>query len=83
MRFFVIQFGAQCQCKIVVKIAKCLQMAVDGATRREIFLAVESSYKTIASWLKAYKDKGLKGFDFGLEDFGWRSRFSAAIKTAT
>lgn len=47
------------------QIAKCLDMAVRGATRREIILQIESSHKTIASWLKAYKEKGLKGFDLG------------------
>jgi transposase len=47
------------------QIAKCLDLAVRGATRREIILQIESSPKTIAAWLKAYRAKGIKGFDFG------------------
>lgn len=45
------------------QIAKCLDLAVQGVRRKEIILQIESSHKTIAAWIKAYQDKGLKGFD--------------------
>ncbi len=47
------------------QIAKCLDLAVQGASRKDIILQIESSHKTIAAWIKAYKDKGIKGFDLG------------------
>lgn len=47
------------------QIAKCMEMAERGANRQEIIDKVESSYKTIAQWLSAYRSKGLKGFEFG------------------
>jgi transposase len=47
------------------QISKCLDLAAQGATRRGIILQIESSHKTIAIWLKSYKEKGLKGFDLG------------------
>jgi len=47
------------------QIAKCLDLAVQGATPKDIILQIESSHKTIAAWVKAYQKKGLKGFDLG------------------
>ncbi|HEY8931408.1 MAG TPA: IS630 family transposase [Mucilaginibacter sp.] len=47
------------------QIAKCLAMAAEGAAPKEIIVSIESSHKTVAAWLKAYREKGLKGFDFG------------------
>ena len=45
------------------QIAKCLDMAQQGAARKEIIEKTESSYKTIDNWIRGYIAKGLKGFD--------------------
>jgi transposase len=45
------------------QIAKCLDMAQNGATKRDIKEKIESSYKTIDKWLLAYIKNGLKGFE--------------------
>jgi transposase len=47
------------------QIAKLLDMAVNGFTRKEIILQTETSHRSITNWLKAYTEKGLKGFDLG------------------
>jgi len=47
------------------QIAKCLDMAVNGFTRKDIIIQTETSHRSINNWLKAYTEKGLKGFDFG------------------
>lgn len=45
------------------QIAKCLQLAQQGATRKEIIEKTETSYKTIDKWLQGYVSKGLSCFD--------------------
>jgi transposase len=45
------------------QIAKCLDLAVKGASRKEIIDKVESSYKTIDKWIAGYIEKGLNGFE--------------------
>ncbi len=46
------------------QISKCLDLALQGATRKEIITQIETSTKTIDKWLKGYMEKGLNGFDF-------------------
>jgi transposase len=45
------------------QIAKCLQLAQQGATRKEIIEKTETSHKTIDKWLQGYAAKGLNGFE--------------------
>ncbi|WP_259068726.1 IS630 family transposase [Mucilaginibacter sp. X4EP1] len=46
------------------QIAKSLEMAQQGAARKQIIDKVETSYKTLGQWIDGYKKKGLKAFDF-------------------
>jgi transposase len=46
------------------QIAKSINMALQGASRKEIIDKVETIYKTLNQWLDGYKKKGLKAFDF-------------------
>ena len=45
------------------QIAKALEMAVEGASRKEILDKVETIYKTLNQWLAGYQAKGLKAFE--------------------
>ncbi len=47
------------------QIAKAMELATQGVSRREIKDKVETSYKTLDHWIEEYKKKGLKAFDFG------------------
>lgn len=46
------------------QIAKSVELALNGASRKEIIDKVETSYKTLTQWLNGYRTKGLKAFDF-------------------
>lgn len=45
------------------QIARSLEMAQQGASRKEIIDQVETIYKTLNQWLAGYRAKGLKAFE--------------------
>ena len=45
------------------QIAKSLEMAQQGASRKEIIDKVETIYKTLNQWLAGYKARGMKTFE--------------------
>jgi len=45
------------------QIAKSLEMAQQGVSRKEIIDKVETIYKTLNQWLAGYKAKGMKTFE--------------------
>ncbi|MCR8559275.1 IS630 family transposase [Mucilaginibacter sp. BJC16-A38] len=45
------------------QIAKSLEMALQGASRKEIIDKVETIYKTLNQWMAGYKAKGMKAFE--------------------
>jgi len=47
------------------QISKVLTMALQGASKIEMILQTDTTYRTIRQWLEGYKAKGLSAFDLG------------------